>query len=125
VDHLTIILPLPPKQLSPNWRGHYFLKAKAVKTYRETAYAYALAALGRQDKPWWPAATEQTRFYFKGTNTRDPDNLASMLKPVWDGFQDAGVFANDNRLIHLPLIIIIGDDQPRVEIEIQPTPKTR
>ena len=34
MNRITITLPLPPKELSPNARPHWAVKARAIKSYR-------------------------------------------------------------------------------------------
>jgi Holliday junction resolvase RusA-like endonuclease len=99
---------LPDRPLNPNWRGHWAIKAKAVKGYRRLACALALEAIGRGRKPRWTAASVRAEFVFRDYRRRDPDNLMASLKPVWDGLRDAGVLADDDRLAILPPLIDIG-----------------
>lgn len=71
----------------------------------------------------WPyrleSATVQATFYHKDKRRRDGDNLLAMLKPVWDGMVDAGVFVDDSGLTHLPVVKLVDKDNPRVEITVE------
>lgn len=118
---MIITLPLPPRALSPNARGHWAKKMKAVKKYREDA---ALAALAAGAKTWEPltSAKVECRFFFRprkqgGGRMPDPDNLIASMKAGFDGLTDAGVFADDNKLVHLPPLRA-WDAEPRVEIHV-------
>jgi len=101
---MILSLPLPPKECSPNWRGHWAAKARAVKTYRHTAACTALSLI-RLPAPNWERAAVQATFHFRDARRRDKDNLLAALKPAFDGLADAGIIANDSGLTHLPVIV--------------------
>jgi len=113
---------LPPlaKELSPNCRCHWAEKAKAVKQARKTAYILCLVALVGRHKPRWREAVEETTFIFATKHRCDADNLAASLKSYFDGFVDAGLLLDDDKLTHLPIIIRYGfpDEKPGIIIRI-------
>jgi crossover junction endodeoxyribonuclease RusA len=90
-----ITLPLPPKELSPNARVHWAVKATAVKGYRALAWAEAKRIIGREAAPKWKNATAQATFYFTKVARRDKDNFQAMLKPAFDGIRDSGIIDDD------------------------------
>ena len=98
---LTIRLPVcPDAVLSPNGREHWREKAKSVKQLREIAYYWALKAMWAQD---WstalgPVTVRATIGWSKGRKRMDPSNVGITLKPVWDGFEDAGLYVNDKQV---------------------------
>jgi len=112
---MTITLPLPPRELSPNWRGHWAQKAKAVKKYRQLAWAVAMS----ETRCNWPTANAQATFYFRDRRRRDRDNLLASLKSAFDGLTDAGVIDDDSGLTHLPVIVEYDKANPRVEITVE------
>lgn len=120
---MTITLPLPPKELHPNARVHWMVKAKQTLSYRTTARWVAYEVLNPigfhgKSRPYWKAATVQATFYFKVNRRRDADGLLSSLKAAFDGLADAGVIADDSGLTHLPVIVKVDAKNPRVELEI-------
>lgn len=115
---LVITLPLPRKALSPNARGHWSSKARAVKAYRTLAWAESLA---HDPAPRWARATAQASFFFMDARSRDGDNLLASLKSAFDGLADAGIVANDSGITHLPPKLGTDKARPRVEIEIWET----
>lgn len=116
---MRIILSLPPAQLSPNARCHWRVKAKHTKAYRVAAMIAALNAPETRHR--WNEAQVEARFYFKQNRRRDRDNCLSSLKSAFDGLKDAGVIADDSGLIHLPVVIGVDKENPRVELWIEPT----
>jgi hypothetical protein len=75
---LIIMLALPPKECSPNWRGHWAKKAKAVSEYRTAARAATLQAMIAalpMIHPTVKTATVQATFRFRQNRRRDRDNL--------------------------------------------------
>lgn len=119
---ITITIPLPPRELSPNHtvgsRGGRLGKAAKIKAYRRTAGFVALAARGRTTLAW-PKATAQATFYVKINRRRDADNALASLKAAFDGLRDAGVIADDSGLTHLPVVFAVDKVRPRVEIKVE------
>jgi hypothetical protein len=97
VRTVRIVIPmLPPKESSPNWRGHWTKKARAVHLYRVAAKYYALIA-SESTHPGYEKAevsislvVRDSRYY------RDPDNMVASLKPAIDGCVDAGIIRDDS-----------------------------
>lgn len=99
---LVIRLGLPPKECSPNWRGHHMAKAKAVKAYRYEAFIEGLRMFGAPGAQMlhlpWEKAVARVTFSFKQRRRRDKDNLAASLKAAWDGLCDSRILDNDSGL---------------------------
>lgn len=116
---LVVTLPLPTRELSPNASspGAWRRKAKAKKKYREDAYIAAIRVGAKNLKPL-DAATVQCHFYFRDNRRRDGDNFLACMKSAFDGLVDAGVFADDNGLTHLPITKSVDKKDPRVEVRI-------
>ena len=96
---MLIRLPIPPKELAPNSRTHWRVKAKYVKAYREEArIAGRDLRFFRPDLPWpLPLGVlAEPVFVFPTNRRRDTDNLGASLKAAWDGLVDAGVLADDS-----------------------------
>ena len=113
---MVIILPLPPRELSPNARPHWAAKARAVKRYRQTAWLCALAV-----RPSEPIQTARvtSRFFFRNRRRRDRDNLLASLKPAFDGIAGARVVTNDSGMTHMPVEQYLDRTDPRVEIVVE------
>lgn len=114
---ITIILSLPPKQLSANARrgSSRIAKSRLVKTYRkEASLLFRTAAQGRSFSSPAVAST----FFWPNNLRRDKDNAAAMLKPVWDGLQDSGAIVNDSELTHMTPVFQLDRKNPRVEIDV-------
>jgi len=116
MQRLRLVLPLPPKVLSPNARCHWAVKSKAVKLYRFGARIIAMRE--------WDSTRDPLEecdilcvFHFKDRRKRDRDNLLASMKSAFDGIADAGIVANDSSFRHQ---VEIGDPsaEPHVEITI-------
>lgn len=89
-----IVLPWPPRELSPNARPHHMQRARATKSYRETAHwiakiAHVSAPEGRGD-----IAIHVT---FNPPSRRgDRQNFPGHIKAGIDGIADA-MGVNDRR----------------------------
>jgi len=85
---ITLILPFPPKELSPNKRLHWAQVSKVKKSYRETCYWFAKDAIRK-------TFDKNTKFHIYLTfyppdkRRRDDDNMESAFKAGRDGVADA------------------------------------
>jgi Holliday junction resolvase RusA-like endonuclease len=114
---ITVVLPLPPAELKPNARPHYMAKAKRTKQYRAFAWAAGRCASGPRVK-MWKAARVSIRWYSKTKRRPDADNALASLKAAFDGFTDAGVWADDRNTSFDPIVFAVDKAQPRVEFVI-------
>ena len=116
---VTIRLPLPSRELSPNGRFHWRSAARAKKFARLTAKygTEAQAGFVRAGREM-ARATCEARFYFKQDRRRDRDNLLASLKAYFDGVADAGLVRNDSDITYLPVVVAIDKANPRVELHI-------
>ena len=115
-----IVLPYPDRDLGPNRSRnvHWTRKAKLVREYR--AEASLTIRLNYHPTELFQATTlnAQATFYCKDKRKRDRTNLSAMLKPAWDGFQDAGLIEDDCGIIEHPCEINYDKNNPRVEVEL-------
>ena len=95
---LTIALPWPPKELSPNARKHWRGLAKAKKAYRDACRVETLL----QCRPGYLRLPERIHltmdFVPPDRRKRDRDNLVASMKSGLDGLADA-LGINDNRFV--------------------------
>lgn len=99
---IVFVLPLPPKKVSPNGRGHWAGKARAVKAYREQCTALMRAT---HEAPFPPGrvvidlefylcrpVSDKTSFY-----PRDEDNARGAMKAAQDALKDAAIIPGDGK----------------------------
>ena len=97
---ITLLLPLPPKELSPNFNSPWAPKAKwfrirARREYRKDCWWRALAH-GRPSL-WEPRRVCLTETYrIAGKRKRDVRNLFAAFKAGEDGLVDAGLLPGDD-----------------------------
>jgi crossover junction endodeoxyribonuclease RusA len=106
---LTITLPMPHKNLSPNARGHWSKKSSQARLQRSLAAIRVREALGRRRPPKWLAAEVLIEVIPPDRRKRDKDNIQGSLKSAFDGAEDAGVVENDNVFTYLPVQILEPD----------------
>ncbi len=116
---VTITLPLPRRELSPNARCHWRLKARVVSHYRTTARV--MVGMSTHTPPAYRAASCEPRFFFAQNRKRDRDNLLASLKSSFDGLADGGLIVNDSAMTYLPVVVAIDKANPRVELHITET----
>lgn len=87
---VTIDLPWPPAQLSPNFRGHWRPIADAKRKYRGDALMLARSALKHVDglSRFEPIRLSY-EFFPPADRAYDRDNLAARMKAATDGIADA------------------------------------
>lgn len=109
--------------LSPNGRSNRWDKAAEVRYFRRLAMLKAREATGG---PRWliRSAVTRTTLYAATRRRRDGDNVTAMAKAYMDGFTDAGLWIDDSVVTHLPPVLLVDPQNPRVEIEIEETDPT-
>lgn len=94
-----VTLPWPPKQLNPNFRGHWAAKSKQAKAYRMACFALCIKAkLNQMALPESGAVTLDIEFIPPDRRARDLDNMLSSVKNGLDGIADA-LGVNDLRFV--------------------------
>lgn len=130
MTQLIITLPLFPDATRPNsgaGRGHWQVKNRAVQDQRSQARVAALAAMnepGAPYKPQWTRAEVQLTYHRPNPRAKrhDLSNLIGWAKPTIDGFQEAGVFKNDQLVTFAPPVELLGKQarEPKVVVTITP-----
>lgn len=86
-----VVVPFPPVELSPNWRGHWSKKSPVAKNYRRLCWALALEA--KLKVPAYAAGggkiAVRLDFFPPDRNSRDDDNVPASFKAGRDGIADA------------------------------------
>lgn len=91
---LEITFPQPAEWLNSNDRRHHMAQARLVKYWRDVAHLLARRAMRGRD-PFERVKIVAT-FHRADRRSYDPPNLWPTLKACVDGFQDAGVIAQDS-----------------------------
>lgn len=94
---LQIVIPiLPPKELSPNYWGHWTQRHRATTEFKGfTRVCIPYQVVG--DYPLFPKAELSVTFIIPNRrHYRDPDNAFACLKPAIDACVDAGVLQDDD-----------------------------
>jgi crossover junction endodeoxyribonuclease RusA len=100
-----VILPWPPAELSPNWRGHWARRARAARSYRQACRTLAIAA--GIEVPAYAANGGPIHlridFFPPNRARRDDDNAVAAFKAGRDGIADA-MRCDDARFITIPVM---------------------
>jgi crossover junction endodeoxyribonuclease RusA len=118
MQSITITLPLPYKQLSPNARVHWAIKSKLTKAHRKAAYIATVAALKGNTPEGWMKSKLEVSAYFPTYRFPDPGNFMASLKAYEDGIADSGVIVNDKSLWPERPIFAKDARRPRVILTI-------
>lgn len=92
---MNVTLPWPPRELSPNARGHWSKKSKRAKSYRLTCMLLCLQASLKA-----PPGRIGLRLEFvpPDRRRRDDDNMLASFKSGRDGIADA-LKVDDHRFV--------------------------
>ena len=91
----------PPRECSPNWRGHWRLRYLASKSYQEEVYCtakYGLSWAGYLVHARLPIVKGRIHLtvVYGQNRTRDRDNIIAMFKPGLDALVLAGILQADD-----------------------------
>jgi Holliday junction resolvase RusA-like endonuclease len=119
----SVTLPMPHRALWANSREHWAVKARETKRHRRWAAnaAYEQGAPHAEGLPLGDCLAT-VEFQFATKRRRDMTNIGHCLKAYYDGFEDAGVYPNDERIKGvnlLPLKVVKGETE-RVTITLTP-----
>ena len=119
---ITISLPFPPRELSPNSRAPWRAKAQETAAYRRQAGWLARMAMVAKEPgtfPLTPPVTATVTFTLKNRRRRDLDNLLASIKAVWDGIVDAGLLKDDDAFsLHIVLApVVVGAAGVSIRLE--------
>lgn len=87
-DHVTLVLPWPGPELSPNGRSHWSHLHRAKKAYRRSCWLAVREQLPR----WWDDGCRvivDLTFVRPDRRVHDKDNLVARMKAGLDGLADA------------------------------------
>ena len=119
---IICISHLPYRELSPNSREHFMVKARAVKASREEIGW--LAKIEWRYKYGDAKPMEKARisfdFHTKDKRRRDPDNLLAQVKSWIDGLIDVGViFYDDADHLQIGSVRVIPDTTEETIITVE------
>ena len=94
---VRLVLPFPPRNLSPNVHAHWAVKAADARSYRFTCKVLALKARAKLATYPLPSPV-QARIIFVGGNRTlpDTDNALASFKAGVDGLVDAKLITDDS-----------------------------
>lgn len=120
---VELVLPFPPRELSPNARAGQWDKIKAVKDYRYACKVEALKVRNVAPAGSFPLAVPvqaHITFVVRTNRSRDEDNLMASMKAGIDGIVDARVLAGDDaRLLNWRTCKIIMGDKAEVRLRLE------
>ena len=120
-DCLTLRLPLPLPECSPNSRCHWSKKARAAKAMRAAARRAASTFITAFGQSFIRPIITAT-FYHRTRRVRDRDNAIASTKNQIDGLADAGLFLNDSQVHWGDISFEIDKQDPRVMLTIRERP---
>lgn len=118
-----ILLPWPPRALSPNARVHWAVKHKASKRQRRDAEL--LARRAGYDRIDWPETGRLCVWvtgYPMDRRRRDADNMLASIKHALDGIAEV-MGVDDSRFVPKPYVSELTRRPPVVRIVVTVMPE--
>lgn len=96
-EFVQIVLPMPPKVLTPNGRpfSRRGMIGKAVASKKQKKLAYDAIKDLRLDTMPWQKVSCLYKFYHPVNRRRDDDNYIAAMKSARDGIVEAGLVTDD------------------------------
>jgi crossover junction endodeoxyribonuclease RusA len=110
---MKVNLPWPPKELSPNFRGHWAAVYKRKKEYKEDCWI--LCKQAKLTKPDGDRIVVNMKFFPPTKHARDQDNMVAAMKAGLDGV--AAAMGVDDSLFDIK-IEVAQEFSNKVEITI-------
>jgi crossover junction endodeoxyribonuclease RusA len=114
---ITITVPVPPRELSPNARAHWRAMSVKKRCYKDVCYIVAKSADNLPESPF-AKATIRYEGHFKA-RAWDDDNLIGAMKYARDSFARAGIVADDKHFKTIGAECIGYSKNPRVIVTIE------
>lgn len=116
---ISLRLPWPPKELSPNFRGHWASISRAKKVYRIAACLTTMRALRHAERFDRLGGVRITYEFCPPTaRAYDRDNLAARMKAATDGISDA-LGMNDRGFHFAPVVLGAKEKGGLVRVTIE------
>lgn len=119
---MTLTLPWPSRDLSPNARVHGLVRHRAAKKAKSAAWGIAsslMEPLGIKRGTWRGPITVQYTFHPASIRDRDDDNFAAMMKASRDGIALA-LGVNDIEFKTMPIVFGEKRKPPCVVVTLTP-----
>lgn len=114
--NVHLMLPFPPKDLSPNARPNRWKKAATISDYREICRINGLEARDRKTIALNAPVRAWVTFVCHPREW-DQDNCTAAFKAGWDGIVDSGLIPGDSPdLLHVETDVIKG---PRAAVLVR------
>lgn len=114
---ITIAVPVPPRELSPNARAHWRAMSAKKKAYKLVCLAAANLCDNLPASPF-AKATIRYEGYFNA-RAWDDDNLIGAMKYARDSFARAGIVADDKDFKTIGAECFGYSKNPRVIVTIE------
>ena len=114
---IVTVHQLPPKEYSPNWRGHWADRKRAGDSYGNEVY---FEAVNLRNLVNWQAlefASVNVEIVFAEERIRDEDNHRARFKPGMDALVKAGIIQFDD-MKHIDTRITFSVDKERAPMTI-------
>jgi hypothetical protein len=121
MNSLTVVLPWPSVDLSPNSRNKWAMirAKKAAKNYALTYTKSLMGPLRIVPGSWLGPVTIQYTFHPAMNRARDDDNFANRMKAARDGIAEA-LGINDTKFVQMPVVFAGLRDPACVVVTLTP-----
>lgn len=119
LNSITIILPVPPVDLSKNGRAGWRKRHRLFRQHKETARLVLYGAL-RGERPEWPDGVNvRVDWYAASGRPPDVDNATERLAAYIDGAEAVGLVVNDRQITGYQFRFDVDRESPHVALTFE------
>ena len=119
VNSITIILPVPPTDLSKNGRVNRWKRHRLFQQHKESARLVIYGALRGERPEWSNGINVRVDWYIASGRPPDIDNATERIAAYMDGAQAAGLIADDRHIAGYQFRFGVDHESPHVTLTFE------
>lgn len=116
---ITIILPVPPVELSKNGRANRWKRHRLFQQHKDSARLVLYGALRGERPEWAGGVTVRVDWYVASGRPPDIDNATERIAAYMDGAQAAGLLIDDRQIVDYQFRFSSDRENPHVALTFE------
>lgn len=119
LNSITVILPIPPVELSKNGRANRWKRHRLFQQHKESARLVLYGALRGERPEWADGVTVRVDWVVASGRPPDVDNATERIAAYMDGAQAAGLIADDRHIVGYQFRFDLDHESPHVALTFE------